>query len=198
LIEECFDIAVLAEEDYFAMADLYPSVRQRPALIAFAEALGSASTTLRRNDNGDWRIKGRLGFIYAIPGTLDEPGRERFLLYCERETKQAWTWAKKFLSICTVTQDGDTEGVLFLDRLPTPAEAETIRDVIGVAKRPVYDEEVMARKRERGRQIGEGLAQNRPRPTGPHPSEPAETAINIPTTTAGSDAEPDQLAPSGA
>src|ERR1700691_5245028 len=109
------------------MADLYQSVRQRPALMAFAEALGSASTTLRRDDSGDWRIKGRLGFIYAVPGTLDEPGREGFLLYCERETKQAWTWAKKFLSICTVTQDCDTEGVLFLGRLPTPAEAETIR-----------------------------------------------------------------------
>ena len=36
------------------MADLYSSVRQRPALMAFAEALGSASTTLRRDDNGDW------------------------------------------------------------------------------------------------------------------------------------------------
>jgi hypothetical protein len=180
------------------MADRYPPVQHRPALLAFAEALGSASTALRRDDNGDWRIKGRLGLIYAVPGTLDEPGREGFLLYCERETKQAWTWAKKFLSLCAVTQDGDTEGMLFLDRLPTPAEAETIRDVIGVAKRPVYDEEVMTRKRERGRQIGQGLAQNRPRLTRPHPSEPAESAINISTTTARGDAEPDQLAPSGA
>ena len=140
--------------------------------------------------NGDWRIKGKLGFIYAVPGTLDEPGREGFLLYCERETKQAWTWAKKLLSFCAGTQDGDTEGVLFLGQLPTPADAETIRDVIGVAKRPVYDEEVMARKRERGRQIGEGSAQNRPRPTSPHPWEVGETAAEIPVTSAGRNAKP--------
>jgi hypothetical protein len=51
-----------------------PPVRQRPALLAFAEALGSASTALRRDESGDWRIKGKLGFIYAVPGTLDELG----------------------------------------------------------------------------------------------------------------------------
>jgi len=72
------------------------------------------------------------------------------------------------------------------------------RDVLGVAKRPVYGEEVMAWKREQGRQIRDGSAQNRPRPTSLHPFGAAETAINIPTTSAGSDAERDQLAPSGA
>jgi hypothetical protein len=173
------------------MADVYPPVRQRPALLAFAEAVGSASTALRRDENGDWRIKGKLGFIYAVPGTLDEPGREGFQLYCERETKQAWTWAKKLLSFCAVAQDGDTEGVLFLDRLPTTAEAETIRDVLGAAKRPIYDEEVMARKRERGRQIGEGSAQNRPRPTSLHTSEIVERVVEIPATSAGCDVDPD-------
>ncbi len=150
------------------MADVYPPMRQRPELLAFREALGSASTALRRDENGDWRIKGKLGFIYAVPGTLDEPGQESFQLYCERETKQAWTWAKKLLSFCAVSQDGDTEGVLFLGRLPTPAEAETIRDVLGVAKLPFYDEEVLAWKREQGRQMGERSAQNRLPPTSPH------------------------------
>jgi hypothetical protein len=151
------------------MADLYPPVRQRPALLAFAEALRSASTALRRDDNGDWRIKGKLGFIYPIPGPLGEPGREGFQLYCERETKLAWTWAKKLLSFCAVVQDGDAEGLLFLDRLPTPADAEIIRDVLGVAKRPVYGEEVIVWKREQGRQIGERSARNRPPTTSPHP-----------------------------
>jgi hypothetical protein len=176
------------------MADIYPPVRQRSALQAFAEALSSASTALRRDDNSDWRIKGKLGFIYAVPGLLHEPSREGFQLYCDRETKQAWTWAKKLLSVCAVTQDGDTEGVLFLDRLPTPAEAETIRSVLGVAKRPVYNEEVLVRKREQGRQIGEGSAHNRPRPTKPHPLEPTETAIEIRTTSTICDAGQSQPA----
>jgi hypothetical protein len=174
------------------MPDVYPPMRQPPALIAFAEALGSASTTLRRDDRGHRRISGKLGLIYAVPGALDGPGRGGFQLYCERETKQAWTWAKKLLSFCAVTQDGDTEGVLFLDLPPNPAEAETIRDLLGVAKRPVYGEEVTAQKRERGRQIGEGSAPNRPRPTKPHPLKATDTAIGIPTTSTICHARQDQ------
>jgi hypothetical protein len=34
-----------------------------------------------------------------------------------------------------VTQDGDDEGILRLDRLPTADEADTIRDLIGIRKR---------------------------------------------------------------
>jgi hypothetical protein len=174
------------------MADIYPPVRQRPALLAFAEALSSASTALWRDDNGDWRIKGKLGFIYTVPGPLHELALEGFQLYCDRETKQPWTWAKKLLCFCAVTQDGNTDGVLFLNRLPTPAEAETIRDLLGVAKRPVYGEEVMAQKRERGRQIGERSAQNRPRRKKPHPLQPTDKAIAIPATRAICRVKPDQ------
>jgi hypothetical protein len=127
--------------------------------LAFAAALGSASTTLRRDQCGDWRISGKLGHIYAVPGTLNRP-TPGFLIYCERETKQAWTWARKRLRFCAVTQDGDTEGALFLDRLPTEAEADILRDVIGIAKRPVYSDDVLAAKRELGRRIGDRSAEN--------------------------------------
>ena len=159
------------------MSDVYPSVRQRPVLMAFAEALSSASTALRRDDNGDWRIKGRLGFIYAVPARSTSSGREGFQLYGEPKTSRRGRGRKSSFPSAPSPRTATPEGVLFLDRLPTPAEAETILDVIGVAKRPVYDEEVMARKRERGRQIGEGSAQNRPQRTGLHPSEPGKTAI---------------------
>jgi hypothetical protein len=171
------------------MAGVYPPVQQRATLLAFAEALSSASTALRRDNNGDWRIKGKLGLIYAVPGILGEPSREGFQLYCERETRQAWSWAKKLLSFCAVTQDGDTEGVLFLDPLPTSAEAETSRDVLGVAKRPVYGEEVIARKREQGRKIGESSAQNRSRSNSARRWVPTETAIGVSATSAGRDAD---------
>jgi hypothetical protein len=142
------------------MADAYPPVRQRRALLAFAEALVSASTALRRDENADYRISGKLGHIYAVPGTLDRPMRPSFLIYCERDTGQAWTWAKKLLGFCAVIQDGDTDGMLFLDRLPTKAEAEILRDVIGIAKHPVYSDDVLAAKRELGRRIGERSAEN--------------------------------------
>jgi len=46
-----------------------------------------------------------------------------------------WTWTKRRLEFCTVTQDGDEEGVLRLHHLPTPEQADIIRDVLGVRKR---------------------------------------------------------------
>ena len=39
------------------------------------------------------------------------------------------------LAFCRVTQDGDDEGCLHLDRLPTAAEAELIREAVGIRKR---------------------------------------------------------------
>src|SRR5690242_1525448 len=38
--------------------------------------------------------------------------------------------AKQRLSFCRVTQDGDWEGCLHLDRLPSAHEAATIRDLL--------------------------------------------------------------------
>jgi hypothetical protein len=53
-----------------------------------------------------------------------------------------------FFQRCTVpvtlTQDGDDEGILRLDRLPTPAEAEAIRDVIGIRRRRHMTDEALA------------------------------------------------------
>jgi hypothetical protein len=46
-----------------------------------------------------------------------------------------WKNAKAKLSFCNVTQDGDWEGCLRLDHLPSPAEAKAIRDVLGIRKR---------------------------------------------------------------
>jgi len=46
-----------------------------------------------------------------------------------------WTWFKKRLSFCEVTQDGDEEGCYRLHRLPTAAEADEIRDIVGLRKR---------------------------------------------------------------
>jgi hypothetical protein len=80
--------------------------------------------------------------------------------------------------------------LLFLNRLPTPAAVETLRDVIGVAKRPVYGEKVMARRRERGRQIGEGLAQNRLGQPACIYHRSLPRVVGIPATSAGRNAKP--------
>ena len=44
-----------------------------------------------------------------------------------------------------LTNDGDHDGMLFLDRLPTADEAEVIRQYVGVAKKRVLSEEERAR-----------------------------------------------------
>jgi len=41
-----------------------------------------------------------------------------------------WTYTKRRLAFCQLTQDGEDEGCLHLDRLPATAEAEAIRRVI--------------------------------------------------------------------
>ena len=52
---------------------------------------------------------------------------------------QRWTKTKRLLP-GKVSQDGDDEGTLRLDRLPTTAETELIRDLIGIRKRHVTAE----------------------------------------------------------
>ena len=152
----------------------------REALIKLVEALGCWDRALRRDECGDWAVFGKLGHIYAVPGTLDRKGCEGFQIYFrgaeefgEPTSSQAWTWAKKALSFCQVTNDGDNEGMLFMDRLPTAAESEIIRDKLGIRKkREISDDE-----RERLRAIGfspshvkDGLmAHRRPRPHSPLP-----------------------------
>ena len=46
-----------------------------------------------------------------------------------------WKNANAKLSFCQVTQDGDWEGCLRLSHLPDKAEAEAIRQVLGIRKR---------------------------------------------------------------
>ncbi len=144
--------------------DIYPPTVQRSALLKFAEALNSASNAFRRDECGDPRINGSRGHAYAaLVG-----GKPGFQLYCICESKQAWTWAKKLMTFAKVTQDGDEEGILFLDRLPTATEAEIIRSYLGIRPKP----EVNAQEAERRRQRGEHLAKKPPRTTGEAESIP--------------------------
>jgi hypothetical protein len=125
------------------MVDIYPPAKQREALLKLVEALGCRDACLRRDECGDWRIVGRFGHIYAIPGTVDRPGVEGFQIYFRGAAEfeeppkgsKAWAFAKKAMPFCELTNDGDDEGMLFLDRLPAPEEAEIIRDKLHIAKK---------------------------------------------------------------
>jgi hypothetical protein len=39
------------------------------------------------------------------------------------------------MAFAKVTQDGDTDGCIFMDRLPTTAEAKVIRSRLGIPKK---------------------------------------------------------------
>ena len=68
-------------------------------------------------------------------------------------SKLAWTWAKRRLAFCEVSQDGDAEGALRLGRLPTAEEADEIRDILGIRKRITWSAEELARRQEAGRRL---------------------------------------------
>ena len=114
----------------------------RTRLLELAVALHSRKKALRRDECGDWRIGGTRGHIYAVP--------EGFQIYV-RGTARAWGFAKRALSFAKVGQDGDNEGFLILDRLPTEQEAETIRRYCGISKRAQLSPERAAELGEKGR-----------------------------------------------
>jgi hypothetical protein len=136
------------------MTDIFPPAKQRPALLAFRDALGCRDNALRRDECGDWAIFGKRGHVYAVPGTLDRPKTPGFQIVVQCETAREWSYARKALkSFAALANDGDEEGVLFLDRLPTAEEGEIIRQYVGVAKKRVLSDEDRERLVSLGRRF---------------------------------------------
>jgi hypothetical protein len=166
--------------------DPYPPSRQRATLLKLAEALGCRDNAVRRDECGDWCVVGKLGHIYAIPGTLDRPKADGFQIYFrgapvfeEPLDTKAWTWAKKGLAFCKVTNDGDEEGMLFLDRLPTADEVPIIRDKLGIPKKREISQAEAERLRAMGfsasHVVGDYQAQKSPLGDEPVSSAPNAT-----------------------
>jgi len=100
------------------------SQTDKERLRQLREALHGAFRSLGHDKCGDWCLLGSRGHIYR-----DGSG---WLLYVRCRSGMHWTWTKKRLAFCRLTQDGDDEGCLHLDRLPSAAEADEIRQVIGL------------------------------------------------------------------
>ena len=111
-----------------------------------AAALNVRARALSRDECGDWRITGRNGHIYA-------DGRG-WLLYV---TGRRWSWVKNRLDFCAVTQDGDDDGCLYMRALPTPSQAATIRDVLGIYKRKATEPARIERLRSSLARSSDGL-----------------------------------------
>jgi hypothetical protein len=122
------------------MADIYPPTVQRPALLAFAEACATRANCLRRDECGDWAIFGN-SFQLMI-GCDFEP---------RWSSARGWTEAKRRLAFGKVTQDGDEEGAIILERLPTQEEATQIRLVLGIPMRRQIVSETLLKVLSEGR-----------------------------------------------
>ena len=127
------------------VGDVYGPKEQRAALLMFADAVG-AKRSLGADEAGNPRIEGKHGCIYVQPKTCDPGQSPKFQFYFAGHPL-GWRYAKEALAFAKVTNDSDGEGILLLDRLPTAAEGEIIRDKIGLKKRFVFSDEVLARKR---------------------------------------------------
>jgi hypothetical protein len=97
----------------------------RDLLLSLVEALSISKTRLSRDECGHWTIFGRRGHI-STDGVAS-------YIYVACKTKRKWEAAKSTLGLVT-TQDGDCEGILRLDDLPTEQMAETLRRLLGLRK----------------------------------------------------------------
>jgi hypothetical protein len=123
---------------------MHPQLNDREGLQILLAALDASTVALRRElhrgeaRKGNYGIHGKWGHIY-IDG-------EGFLLCVtakdERDqSPRRWTSIKRRLAFCRIRQDGDDEGCLHLDQLPTPVQAGLIRQALGIRKRRTLTED---------------------------------------------------------
>jgi hypothetical protein len=123
----------------------------RERLVALLDALDASETTLQRDlvrsegRTGDWGIRGKYGHVY--------PDGAGYLLYVHTdESPRRWFNVKARLTgFCKLTQDGDDEGCLHLERLPNEAEAAAIREAVGIRKRRIVTDAARSHLRAIGK-----------------------------------------------
>ena len=126
---------------------MHPQPNDREGLPIFLAALDASLVALQRDlhrdegRRGDYSIHGKWGHIYN-----DGAG---FLLCITAKDERdqlprRWTSIKRRLAFCRITQDGDEEGCLHLDQLPTPVQAGLIRQALGIRKRRTLTENARA------------------------------------------------------
>jgi hypothetical protein len=122
-------------DTYKNKAEAEADRRQQQSMLT---ALQGWQRGLRRDECNAWCIDGNHGRIFTWGD-----GKSWVIFVARR-----WSSAKRRMAeFASVTQSGDTEGCMKLDRLPTVEEAAIIRNVIGLRKRPAYSEEALAAKR---------------------------------------------------
>src|SRR4029077_18629438 len=106
--------------------------QDKAQLAELLDALNASPSVLRRDETGLWILRGRPGCYVSTWG--GGAGWQLVVTPEQEISALQWTWFKKRLAFCELTQDGDSEGCFRLHRLPTPAEAEEVRDIVGIRK----------------------------------------------------------------
>lgn len=111
-------------------------------LSQLCDSLDISDNNLRRDELNYWNIFGRKGSIFT------DSKLWHVLVSCD--SKRLWSATKSKLKFMMVSQDGDTEGIMKLERMPLPKEAAIVRKVLGLNKRPALTEEARAELVRRG------------------------------------------------
>jgi hypothetical protein len=111
---------------YDSAADADADRAQQKELLT---ALNASDRALRRDECGAWTISGKQGSIHTWGDG------KSWVLFIACRSGQHWTYTKRRLSFCVVTLDCEDEGCLRLHQLPTPQQANVIRDILGIHKR---------------------------------------------------------------
>ena len=107
-------------------------------LRSMLTALDVAGNQMRLDECRTWTIMGKRGYV----ATWGDGAR--WFIYCAPGSGRKWNNLRRDLSpLGKCTQDGDDEGIIRLDRLPTAEEATAIRKAVGLIKRPPINPEVV-------------------------------------------------------
>src|SRR5262245_24428537 len=113
-------------ETYSSQAEFFADKAQLQTMLV---ALDAARNQLRLDECRCWNIRGKRGYA-ATWGD-----GKRWFIYCAPGSARKWNNFRRALShLGKCTQDGDDEGNIRIDRLPTPEEAGLIRKAVGFVR----------------------------------------------------------------
>jgi hypothetical protein len=121
----------------------------RDLLLGLVDVLSVSRGNLLRDPCGDWNLVGRRGHIFTDAVSI--------YAYVPAGTARRWTNVKRALGFMVVTLDGDDEGILKMDGLPSPDQAAALRKVLGLRKSAPLTPE----RREALRQVGSPFVSQR-------------------------------------
>jgi hypothetical protein len=157
-------------DTYDSATDAEADREQQRQLLA---ALNAWDRAPRRDECGAWTIMGSRGSICTWGDG------KTWVLYVRCRSGQHWTYTKGNLFFCQVTQDCYGEACLRLHQLPTPKQATTIREDLGIRKRMELAPSDLERRRGLMASLRSALGRANPATQVPS-SLPDQTTKNLP------------------